>query len=63
MVTCWEGAELLALVCDVYLCIVTFPGGILDQVWYLFVSIPDLCHLSYFNIMPMEKGAIELNLF
>ena len=24
---------------------VTFPCGILGQVWYLIVSIPDLCHL------------------
>ena len=28
---------------------VTFPCGILGQVWYLIVSIPDLCHLSYFT--------------
>ena len=28
---------------------VTFPCGILCQVWYLIVLIPDLCHLSYFN--------------
>ena len=27
---------------------VTFPCGILCQVWYLDVSISDLCHLSYF---------------
>ena len=27
---------------------VTFPCGILSQVWYLIVSIPDLCRLSYF---------------
>ena len=27
---------------------VTFSCGILVQVWYLIVSIPDLCHLSYF---------------
>ena len=27
---------------------VTFPIGILGQVWYLIVSIPDLCRLSYF---------------
>ena len=27
---------------------VTFPCGILAQVWYLIVSIPDLCPLSYF---------------
>ena len=29
---------------------VAFPCGILDQVWYLIVSILDLCHLSYFEI-------------
>ena len=45
----WERADLLALVCDVYCGCVTFPCGILGQVWYLIVSIPDLCHLSYFN--------------
>ena len=28
---------------------ITFPCGILGQVWYLIVSIPDLCHLSYFR--------------
>ena len=25
-----------------------FPIGILGQVWYLIVSIPDLCTLTYF---------------
>ena len=25
-----------------------FPIGILGQVWYLIVSIPDLCNLTYF---------------
>ena len=29
--------------------VVTVPFGILGQVWYLIVSIPDLCHLSYFH--------------
>ena len=28
---------------------VTFPCGILGQVWYLIVSIPDICRLSYFD--------------
>ena len=28
--------------------IVTFSCGILGQVWYLIVSIPDLCRLSLF---------------
>ena len=27
---------------------VTFQCGILCQVWYWIVSVPDLCHLSYF---------------
>ena len=30
--------------CDCF----TFPCGILGQVCYLIVLIPDLCHLSYF---------------
>ena len=29
---------------------VSFPCGILGLVWYLKVSIPDLCHLSYFHV-------------
>ena len=28
---------------------VTFPSCILGQVWYLIVSLPDLCRLSYFS--------------
>ena len=47
MVTCWERADHLALVCDVKLCICHFPCGILGQVWYLIVSIPDLCPFHY----------------
>ena len=27
---------------------VTFLCGILGQVWYMIVLIPDLCHISYF---------------
>ena len=29
---------------------VTFPCGIVGQVWYLIVAIPDLCRLSYFQM-------------
>ena len=29
--------------------IATFPCGFLGQVWYLIVSIPDLCHLFYYK--------------
>ena len=32
-------ADLLALVCDIYCDVVTFPFGILGQVWYLIVAI------------------------
>ena len=41
VVTCWERADLLALLGDVYCIFVTFPCGILGQVWYLIVSFPD----------------------
>ena len=29
--------------------VVTFPFGILGQLWYLIISLPDLCPLSYFH--------------
>ena len=48
VVTCWERAGLLALVCGVQLGVCHFPIGILGQVWYLIISIPDLCTLTYF---------------
>ena len=47
VVTCWERADFLALVCDVLLWVCYFPIGILGQVLYLIVSIPDLCTLTY----------------
>ena len=47
--TCWERADLLAFLYVMFYCVfVTFPCGILGQVWYLNVSISDLCHLSCF---------------
>ena len=49
VVTCWERADLLALVCGVYLRVCNFPFDILGQVWYLIVSTPDLCTLTYFE--------------
>ena len=47
VVNCWERADLLALVCGVLLRVFNFPIGILGQMWYLIVSIPDLCTLTY----------------
>ena len=29
---------------------ITFPFGILGRVWYLILSISDLCRLSYFKV-------------
>ena len=49
VVTCWERAGLLALLYFMFYCVfVTFPCGVLGQVWYLIVLIPDLCLLTYF---------------
>ena len=42
VVTCWERADPMTLVCDAYCVFFTFPCGILGQVWYLIVSFPDL---------------------
>ena len=40
--------------CVCFLCIFfTFPFGVLGQVWYLIVSIPDLCFLSYLKSSPL----------
>ena len=50
VVTCWERADLLALLYVMFFCaFVTSPYIVLGQVWYLIVSIPDLCLLSYFG--------------
>ena len=50
VVTCWEMADLLTLVVDVYCIFVTLPCGILGQVWYLIVLFPDLCRFLTFTI-------------
>ena len=48
VVTYYERAGLMALLCVVFCCnFVTFPFGVLGQVWYLIVSISDLCLLTY----------------
>ena len=43
VVTCWERANLLALLYVMFSCVfATFPCGVLGQVRYLIVLIPDL---------------------
>ena len=39
---------------------VTFPCGILGQVWYSIVLIPDLCRLSYFVFTSMTPAILLL---
>ena len=56
VVTCWERADLLALFNILNCVFVTFPSGILNQVWYLSLMIPDRCRLSFFDLC-MEKCA------
>ena len=51
VVNCCENDDFLDLICLMFffVCVLfTFPYGILGQVWYLIVSIPDFCHPSYF---------------
>ena len=56
MVICWERDNLLVLLYVMFSCVfVTFPCGVLGQVWYLIVTIPDLCLLTYFDcIVPID---------
>ena len=45
----WERDYLLALLYVIFSCVfVTFPFGVWSQMWYLIVSIIDLCLLPYF---------------
>ena len=40
-----------------------FPIGILGQVWYLIVSIPDLCTLTYFDMKTMHFRIAQTGFF
>ena len=47
---CWERADLLALLYVMFSYVfVTFPFGVMGQVWYLILSFPDLCLPPYFD--------------
>ena len=61
VVTCWKRANLLALLCVMFYCVfVTFQCGVLGQVWYLNVSISDLCILSYFHLIFVSNAGVAL---
>ena len=56
VVTCWERADLFALLFVTFSCaFLTFPYGVLGQVWYLIVSIPDICLLPYFDKIWLDR--------
>ena len=55
VITCWERADLLALMCGVFLYFVTFPYGVSGRLWYLIVSISGFCPLLYFYIGKTNK--------
>ena len=42
--------------CDVSLCFCVFSYGISGMVWYLIISIPDLCLLIYFFVFFRERS-------
>ena len=63
VVTCWERADLLVLVGDVYCIFVTFPCVILGQVWYMIISYTDLCNLSDFLVFLAASVVIGLRSF
>ena len=49
VVTCWERVTYWLSFVVSNCVVITFPFGILGQMWYLIVSTPDLCPLSYFH--------------
>ena len=64
VVTCWERADLLAFICGALLRICNFPIGILGRVWYLIVSTPDLCTLTYFQrAKQVIKVIVNISMF
>ena len=60
-ITCLERVYLLTLLCVVFSYLfVTFQYGVLGQVWYLMVSIPDLCLPLYFNVLEQFSYVIKI---
>ena len=47
VVTCWERADLMDIVGDVYCIFVIFSYDILGQVWYLIISLPNFTCILY----------------
>ena len=50
VVTCGGRANLLALLNVMFYCVfVSFPCGVMGQMWILIVSITDICLLTHFQ--------------
>ena len=49
-----KARPLRSLACDAVLCGVTFSYGVLGQVWYLIVSIPDIVLLLHCKLPRIE---------
>ena len=63
VVICWERGDPLALLYVMFSCVfVTFPYGVLGQVWFLIVSIHDLCLPPYFTFT-INRLYNSLNVF
>ena len=62
-------ADLLAVLYVIFYCVfVTFPCGVLGQLWCLIVSIPDLCLFSYldedyFRLFTFNRNIYQIALF
>ena len=61
VLACWEMADLLTFLYLTLSCVfVTFPFGILSQVWYLIELILDLCLLPYLVIVSILFVTFEV---
>ena len=60
-ITSLERVDFLTLLCVVFSNLfVTFQYGVLGQVWFLIVSIPDLCLPLYFNVLEKFSYVIKI---
>ena len=60
VITYWEGRTSW-LFCVIFsYVLVTFPYGVPGKVWYLIVSIPNLCPLPYFYSKPSSACYVSV---
>ena len=55
VVTCWGRAILLALLFVVFCCVLSLSHVFYWVGWYLIVLTPDLCILTYFCLVYLDK--------